>query len=150
LSLENQTLRQNLQQALPAALQAAGINLSLVSGYIPAVLNALVPALAQGQVQTRRRIGATMFVAESAPLAAQILGSDPNGFTAAARPVQHAPRTAMNPMPVQVGPAVQLIIPAVAQPAPPAPQMVAPIAPPRILPVAQHAQPVGDPPTLIE
>lgn len=144
--------QQILQQALPAALQQAGISLALVQQYIPAVL----PFLAQRVVAARRQAQITMFVAEGSPLAGQIMGNDPNGFTTAARPVPVAPRTAMNPVtPQQFTPA-----PPPAQHVPPQPipwnipqaqPHMPPIAPPNI---AQQQPPApvfaGEPPTLLE
>jgi hypothetical protein len=149
LHLEQQILGNNLQQALPAALQQAGINLALVQQYIPTVIAALVPLLAQRIVASRRQAGITMFVAEGTALAAQIMGNDPNGFTSAARPVPEPLRTAMNPVaPQQFAPAPPAhFVPQVPQAQP---AMQPPIAPPNI--TQQPPAPVfaGDPPTLLE
>ena len=151
LALEQQALQQNLQATLPQAFQQAGIQIQMVQSYIPALLQALVPLLAKANLRAYRGAGSARFVREDAPLAQQIMGADPNGFTAAARAVPQPMRTAMDPLPQP-----QILRPAQPVPQPaqyPMPQQIQPGMPP--IPPAQ-LQPLppgfvnGEPPSGLE
>jgi hypothetical protein len=101
-NLQGQMIAKVLPVILPAALQKAGIDLALVQSYIPAVQQALIPALAAALTQEQYGSQIALFAEENSRLVQNLQGQ----MTATVRPVAPSPRpepvhrSAMNPFPV--------------------------------------------------
>jgi hypothetical protein len=105
-NLQGQMLAKVLPAVLPQALKQAGIPLDAVQSYIPAVQQALIPALAGALTQEQYGSQIALFAEENSRLIQNLQAQGGQGIQATVRPhvppqpPRPEPRSAMNPFPV--------------------------------------------------
>lgn len=117
-----------IQQALPIALQQAGISVDLVKPYLPAVMQTLAPATAHYVTQRLYNQGMSIMGDEASPTVQQIRQNITNASSAVVNQLPQKPQVTQYQPPMQPMPQ---------QPMPPQAQNVVPIRP-----VQRQAAPV--------